>query len=237
MEWSGTLVGVTRTALADHIYEQLLHHLMDGQLWPGDRVGIDSTARAMDVSPTPVREALARLESTGLVVREAMRGYRVPPLLSEDLIRDLMDVRILIEARTAELACAAADAKFFEALEATMTDLRAAPHGSRFDDYRQYWQADERFHRLIAEQTGNDYIVRAYDSLGGHMQRFRLFSGRGVSDPECAATEHQRVLSALKSGDCLRAAEMMRTHIEAVRDRAINERQDLAVGLAAADPA
>src|SRR5690606_8264981 len=64
---------VSRSVLADQIYNALLQWLMDGRLQPGDRVSIDGMAREFNVSPTPVREALARLESTGMVAREAMR--------------------------------------------------------------------------------------------------------------------------------------------------------------------
>ncbi|MGO4492762.1 GntR family transcriptional regulator, partial [Arthrobacter sp. 2YAF22_2] len=68
--------GVSRQVLADHVYEALLIALMDGRLEAGTPVSIDGMARELDVSPTPVREALARLESTGMVLRTALRGYR-----------------------------------------------------------------------------------------------------------------------------------------------------------------
>ena len=77
---------VSRQVLADHVYEELLASLMDGRLEPGTAVSIDGTARELDVSPTPVREALARLEHTGMVRRVALKGYRVAPVFTrEDL--------------------------------------------------------------------------------------------------------------------------------------------------------
>ena len=66
---------VSRQVLADHVYEELLASLMDGRLEPGAAVSIDGTARELDVSPTPVREALARLEHTGMVRARQLLGY------------------------------------------------------------------------------------------------------------------------------------------------------------------
>lgn len=66
--------------------------------WPlGKPLGIDGLAQQLDVSPTPVREALVQLESTAMVTRTALRGYRVAPLLSGRQLTDLFDARLLLE--------------------------------------------------------------------------------------------------------------------------------------------
>ncbi|WP_083664968.1 GntR family transcriptional regulator [Kocuria sp. CNJ-770] len=214
---------VQRSILADQVYKEILARLMDGELKSGDPVSIDGTARELGVSPTPVREALARLESTGLVVRAALRGYRVAPLLTHEELLDLMDARLLIEPYNAELACGRADPPFLEALERSIEDHRDAPNGPHFSDYRSYWEADERFHRLIAEQAGNKFVLRAYESLGGHVHRFRLFGGLGVQDARSATEEHTQILQALRRGDAGAARIAMAGHICGVRERAMDE--------------
>jgi DNA-binding GntR family transcriptional regulator len=102
-----------------------------------------------------------------------------------------------------------------------VTDLKTAPRGPSFADYRDYLEADERFHRLIAEQTGNQFMVAAYAALGGQVQRFRLFGGVGITDAENAIAEHQAVLDALATGDPEKAASAMAEHVRKVRGRAI----------------
>ena len=97
---------VSRQVLADHVYEELLASLMDGRLEPGAAVSIDGTARELDVSPTPVREALARLEHTGMVRRVALKGYRVAPMFTQEDFAELMEARLAIEPVNARLACA-----------------------------------------------------------------------------------------------------------------------------------
>ena len=145
--------GVNRQVLADHVYEALLIALMDGRLEAGTPVSIDGMARELDVSPTPVREALARLEATGMVRRTALRGYRVAPLFTAAELADLMDARLVIEPANAFMACGHADADLTAQLAQAIEDLKAAPRGPSFAEFRAYWEADERFHRLIAEHA------------------------------------------------------------------------------------
>ncbi len=212
---------VSRQVLADHVYEELLASLMDGRLEPGTAVSIDGTARDLDVSPTPVREALARLEHTGMVRRVALKGYRVAPLFTREDFAELMEARLAIEPVNARLACERMTPGQLAELEEAVSDLKKAPRGPSFAEYRDYLEADERFHRLIAEHTGNQFMVSAYSALGGQVQRFRLFGGVGITDAEYAISEHQAVLDALEAGDPDAAAEAMAEHVRRVRGRAI----------------
>ena len=120
---------VSRQVLADHVYEELLASLMDGRLEPGAAVSIDGTARELDVSPTPVREALARLEHTGMVRRVALKGYRVAPVFTREDFADLMEARLAIEPVNARLACARLNPHRLAELEQTVTALKSAPRG------------------------------------------------------------------------------------------------------------
>ena len=212
---------VSRQVLADHVYEELLASLMDGRLEPGAAVSIDGTARELNVSPTPVREALARLEHTGMVRRVALKGYRVAPMFTQEDFAELMEARLAIEPVNARLACARQTPAHHAELAKAVADLKKAPRGPSFAEYRDYLEADERFHRLIAEQTGNQFMVAAYAALGGQVQRFRLFGGVGITDAEQAIAEHQAVLDALSTGDPEQAAAAMAEHVRKVRGRAI----------------
>lgn len=212
-----------RNTLVDQVYERLMELLLDGTLQSGDPISIDGTARHLGVSPTPVREALARLESTGNVVRVAMRGYRVPDMPGAKEISDIMDARLLIEPRLAELACARSDAELLKALEDAIDEQDRAPHTAEAAAIRKYHRADEEFHRLIAEHAGNGALLRAYDALGGHGQRFRLFVGVGVRDSACAIAEHREILAALRRGYGPEVYRIMHSHISGVKERALAE--------------
>ncbi|WP_422742055.1 GntR family transcriptional regulator [Mycobacterium sp. WMMD1722] len=212
-----------RSTLVDQVYERLMELLLDGTLNSGDPISIDGTARHLGVSPTPVREALARLESTGNVIRVAMRGYRVPELPNAKEIADIMDARLLIEPRLAEMACARVDPQLVEALDGAIEEQERAPHTADAAAIGKYHRADERFHRLIAEYADNDALLRAYDALGGHGQRFRLFKGVGVRDSECAIAEHREIVAAFQRGFGPEVYRIMHAHIGHVKERALAE--------------
>ncbi len=212
-----------RVALSDGVYDELLRRLFDDTLPPGTPLNIDALARDLDVSQTPIREALARLESTGLVTRAALRGYRAAPLLTSAELDDLMHARGVIEPAVAGLAATRRTDSFIGALDETVQRLADAPKGPTFAEYHAYWEADEQFHELIASQAGNAFLHRAFESLGGQAQRFRMFGGLGVSDADHAIREHRAVRDALDSGDATAAESAMRAHVDAVRARAAAE--------------
>ncbi|MFP7760201.1 GntR family transcriptional regulator [Marisediminicola sp. LYQ134] len=215
--------GQRRLMLADHVYDELLTALIDGRYSGGSPLSIDGLARELEVSQTPIREALARLESTGLVRRTALKGYRVAPLFTTEELAELTDARLVIEPVNAYLACQRVDDELVARLQDSIDDLAASPTGPSFAEFRGYWEADERFHRLIAEHAHNQFLLSAYRALGGQVQRFRLFVGLGVTDAEHAIAEHTAILEAFARGDADEAREAMRRHIGGVKRRSLNE--------------
>lgn len=220
--------GMPPTAsLVDQVYERLVEQLLDGSLDSGDHISIDGTARHLGVSPTPVREALARLESTGNVVRVARRGYWVAELPDVRQMADLMDARLVIEPHLAEMCCARATEELFRELEQAIEDMERAPSGPEPGAIQDYHRADEHFHRLIAEHAGNSALLRAYEALGGHGQRFRLFVGVGVQDAPFAIAEHRELLAAMRRGRGPEVYRVMHQHIVGVKERALAEEAEI----------
>ncbi|OSM43124.1 GntR family transcriptional regulator [Nesterenkonia sp. PF2B19] len=95
---------VARRALRDEVYSALFDRILDGSAPAGSSMSIDALARELDVSPTPVREALVQLEHTGLVTRVALKGYRVAPQLSGQQLRELFEMRMIVEMAAVERA-------------------------------------------------------------------------------------------------------------------------------------
>ena len=213
-----------RQSLADGVYDILLARLIDGSTAAGEPLNIDALSRDLEVSQTPIREALARLESTGLVSRTALRGYRVAPLFTPRELEDLMDARAVIEPVNAYLATNRATSGLITQLGESIEDLRNSPRGPGFSEFQAYWEADERFHDLVAEHADNQFLAAAYRALGGHIQRFRLFGGLGVTDAEAAIAEHTVILGEIERGDAERARAAMADHIESVKLRARTDR-------------
>lgn len=214
----------TRVPLADKVHDMLLVQFMNGMRPPGQRLNIERLSRELDLSPTPIREALARLEHTGFVRREALRGYEVAPLLTPTEIVQLMEARLLLEPTLVAEATERNEPEFLAELDETIEVMeRVGQQAADGEALRQCWMADEAFHALISKQAGNPFIERAYESLGGQLQRFRLIGEAGISHAHSAAHEHRSIYEALRDGDAENAAAQMRAHIESAKQRTLHD--------------
>jgi DNA-binding GntR family transcriptional regulator len=219
-----------RQPLADRMYEVLLGQFMDGLWSPGQPLNIGALSRELNVSQTPLREALARLEHTGLVHREALKGYRVAPLFSETELIKLMDARLVLEPAMTYEAARRTTPEFLDEAADAVEELNRCAKLPNSRSVREYWSADERFHLLIAKQAANPFLESAYRSLGGHVHRFRLFTELGSSEAEEPAREHAAVYDALAAGDPDAAADRMRHHVTNAKARALKDRESVAKG-------
>ncbi|PSM40372.1 GntR family transcriptional regulator [Streptomyces dioscori] len=205
------------------MYEVLLTQLMDGRRKPGEPLNIGALSRELEVSQTPLREALARLEHSGLVQREALRGYFVAPVFTKREMTKLAAARELIEPAIAAESALRRTPEFLADLAVTIDELSRSGVSADTDSdaFRLYWTSDARFHNLIAAQADNLFLEGAFHALSGHVQRFRLFMKAGHAYAGQAADEHQGILDALASGDPSAAAEAMLSHVRAASERAL----------------
>ncbi len=206
-----------RPALADEVYEALKASLMDHVISPGQRLGIDPLARDLQVSQTPVREAMARLEADGLVTRTALRGYSATPLLTRAELADLFELRLLLEPWAAARAAERADDDGRRRVAAERGSLAAAPEGARYEHYRALAAHDARFHLLVLELAGNVAVRGAFERTHCHLHVFRLHYAKGAGGR--ALDEHGRIAEAVVAGAPADAERAMREHLEASHAR------------------
>ncbi|MGV9798518.1 GntR family transcriptional regulator [Mycobacterium sp. NPDC003449] len=222
-----------RRAMRDDVRDALLAMLMDGRLAAGTSVSIDQLARDLGVSPTPVREALVEIEATGLVHRVAHRGYQVAPPMSAQQAAELADARLVVETTAAHWAARLHEPDLLPELRAAHRAHEEAAWAVREWDgvtldrnrlpvtLKPYFDADWGFHQTILDHCGNRFLRRMVGGLGASVQRMRQNVQKGPVDTELAVAEHGRVLAAIEAGDPQAAADAMRAHIEAVRERSI----------------
>jgi len=208
------------------MYKELLTQFLNGERAPGEALNVGALTRELGVSQTPLREALARLEKTGLVRRVALKGYSVAPELTAQDIRNLTDARCLVEPAIVREACMRVTPEFLAELEQSVDLLDGAVHTADVDasSFQTYWLADAQFHQALADQCGNPFLAMCYDALSGQAQRFRLFSKRGRTGVEHAASDHRMILDALSARDPEKAAELMRVHLVNAAARTLENR-------------
>lgn len=224
-------LGLSRRILRDEVFDYIVDLLLEGRLEPDSSVNIDSLARHLNVSPTPVREALVQLEHTGLVRRVALKGYKVAPPLSEEQMRELFDAREVVEVAAVQRAAAHLDELLPALAEAHLRHRQAAElfQGSdptdRTAGYRQYFEADWKFHETILRNSRNRYLLQMAQSASTHTHRMRQSAAEGSNDTALAVAEHEAVLTAFQRGDVDAAAKAMATHIANARARALHRDQ------------
>ncbi len=217
-------------ALSERVYRAILQMLARSSLRRGSTLRIDVLARTLEVSPTPVREALARLAATGLVRHEARKGYTVAPPISAKQLRKLMVARRLIEVGAIGIACEAGGEAFRAALIAAFAVQSAAVdrfHSSVGVSAEQRealgWslmESDLHFHQVIFDHTHNRFIGVMADALCGQLHRVRQSAESGISDDLHALTEHKAILDAVLAEDRARAEAAMLLHMDNVEKRA-----------------
>jgi DNA-binding GntR family transcriptional regulator len=209
-----------RHVLADDVYEILRGALLGGTIAPNTRVKIDALAVKLGVSNTPIRQALGRLEADGLVVKEPFRGFISSGVLNQDEVRDVYEVRLLLEPA---IAGKSADRVTREETRALRALLKAAEAAGTADDRQALVAADHDLHTLIAEVAGNR---AACDALQRLLVSSRSFAGMYAVQEATSKTarEHSAIVSAIAKGDAARAESAMRTHLTNALDRMVDTR-------------
>jgi len=182
---------------------------------PGARLRVDELSRRYDVSSSPVREALARLATEGLVELRHNRGATVAyPSLEE--ARDVFAVRRAMERLVVEELCGRLTRAQAQTLEAHV----AAEDRAQGRNGPESIRLAGEFHLLLAAMTGNALLERYVNEVASRCSLILAIYGRPHSS-ECAVNEHRELIAALASGDAARATHLMDHHLEAVMGRAL----------------
>lgn len=199
-------------SLRSQVVEKIREAIFRGSFAPGTPLRESVLARSLGVSQSTVREALLQLEHAGLVIREPNRRTTVTRLSQED-IRERVELRSLLEVRAGIAAAARMGEAEFARLEERLGELERAIDDN---DYFGAAQADIAFHRCFWESSGNRTLTQTLDVLTAPL--FAFMSLRRSDERQRlldTVREHRPILEALKSRDEQRIAAVLRDHIEA----------------------
>lgn len=206
----------TGPSLSSLAYEKLLGLMLSGELPGGTPLQERRLAQRLGVSRTPMREALTRLESKGLVERKLSRYLIVRQLSMREFI-EVLNVRKLLESEAAGLAAPRVPLTEIAAARKLIIDLQSATEVTVAMD----WEADEAIHSLIARHSGNAILAETAREL---RQRTHMFETRRVPNrlhDSCA--EHLALLQALEERNPQRARQLIEGHLENVKRHTIDK--------------
>ncbi|MET9605093.1 GntR family transcriptional regulator [Streptomyces sp. NPDC006512] len=194
---------------ADRVYRHVKQGVLERRYEGGVLLTEGEVAEAVGVSRTPVREALLRLETEGLLKLYPKKGALVLPVSAQE-IADVIETRLLVEEFTVRRAVPAPPA-LLERLAALLAEQRRhAADG----DIAAMMTADRCFHAEIVRHAGNQILSRLYDQLRDRQLRMGVALLHAHPDRvERTLAEHAEILDALRAGDVEAAAAAVRGHV------------------------
>jgi DNA-binding GntR family transcriptional regulator len=202
---------VSRESTAAIIARQLREAIMNGSLPPGSQLGETELAGQFQVSRGPLREAMQRLVSEGLLRSERHRGLFVIDLEPED-IHDIYSARLAIE-RAAVIRIVHGERQPAAArLDEAVQEMAAASDGD--DDGSAVSEADIQFHEVLVAASGSKRLVRMSRTLLIETRMCLSALRRTYTSDEERVTEHKRITEAIRSGDQESALSLLEAHME-----------------------
>lgn len=209
-----------KQSLTDATYQKLRNRILTGKFPPGTKLVVNDLAAEWKISNTPIKEALNRLLTEGLVAFEPRRGMRVRRPLTVEEVREKYELRAIIEEHCCGLAVEAAEKR--PAILDEMAVILKKTEG-RLNDASRYielYQLDSAFHNCIVRHCGNADMMQLHEQLSTALATFGIQASQPhpLRRQQATLNEHKAILEALaqKNGDALRTS--MRNHLhEAMR--------------------
>ena len=189
---------------AERAYEHLRQMIMTYQFLPGEKINERALAMQLEASRTPLREALNRLVSEGLVTATTNEGFACRPLDPKEIF-DLYELRAMMESQGARLATERASKAEIAKLELLLE--AATPQ----DQHAELVDRDVQFHEMIAELSGNHELLHSLQTINTRVYFIRWIDR--VNRQQETDTAHQNIFDAMMAGDGDLASKLMYNHI------------------------
>lgn len=192
------------------VYEKIKKGIIDGTLPPGSPINENEYAQDLNVSKTPVREALRQLEREGLVENIPGRGSAVTHITFRD-IREIFEIRELIECGAARRVASIRNVEEIREKKRELEQFSVQDAESK----GALWGTEEDIHQFLVKCVGNKKLLEIYLGLLDHMKRIRLhFGGQFTRHRfEELLSEHTAILDAIIEGDGDRAEQAVLEHL------------------------
>ena len=206
---SFTSIQTNRRRLADEVYDQIVNAIASLEIGPNDRLVQEKLAKQLDISRTPVREALMRLEQEGVLVVSQRGGFRLHRMDDQE-VRELYQSRAAVEGQAARILADRNDANDIEELRKTII----AEEDIKEPSTRAYFEANRNIHRRFIELANNRYLLEMFDMTWGKAMAFQLFATFENVDIAKSLGDHMALVDAIATGDKTAALDAIVAHIE-----------------------
>jgi len=208
-----------RMPLWERIYRRLRGAIQRGEFDPGTRLVEQRLAEELGVSRTPVREALYRLEREGLVTKVPHKGIVVREQDPEEL-KEVLELRGLLEGHAAALAAKKGDEELFDELEEI---LKRSEEALEKNDIDELVKLNTQFHETLYRRCGNHKLLELIKDLRDQFFRFRTSILRIKGMPRVSIEDHYKMLELMRKGESQAVEKLVREHIGRGKERLLRE--------------
>lgn len=202
-----------RARIADWAFERLQEAIFEGEIEPGQHLAVPTLAEQLNISRSPVREAVQRLIREGLAEEQPHRGAVVAVYGAGELAA-VYEIREVLEGLAARLAAQHADESFVDDLTEAHEQHEIVV---KADDQSAHVAQDMRFHELTRQAAGNAWLAELLDQIRGRIQ-LAMLSTSVSGGKEQAVREHREILRAIQQRDPEAAERAARAHVARLRD-------------------
>lgn len=195
--------------IADTVREKLEHMIVTGHFADGERLDEVKLSENFEVSRTPLREAFQSLSASGLVELIPHRGAFIRHPSFVELV-EMFDVMAELEAACGMRAVRRITDQQLEDIQKTILDCEKA---LKSEDGDEYYRANEMFHHLIYEASGNSFLAGQAAQLHRRLKPFRRMQLRARGRLPQSMHEHHQIVTAIKSGNAEEVASALRAHV------------------------
>lgn len=208
-----SIASAVSDGIADRVATAITRLIVDGEFGPGDRLKLSDLAARFGTGLMPVREALWKLEGSGLVENIPNRGALVRAVDAQ-YVANVYEMRSAIESTLVERAAAAMTSTYLDRIEAAQL---AVEHAAKQEAIREMMLADAAFHEAINTLAGNEFAMTLLRGTMPLMQSMRLRVGIIPERLGEMLREHADIVAALREGDGRLAAQHVRLHVNGAR--------------------
>jgi DNA-binding GntR family transcriptional regulator len=211
---TAAVISIPRAALHEQVAQRLRTMLVEGQIAPGAKLNERELSQVLQVSRTPLREAIKMLAAEGLVELLPNRGA-IAVSLSEADVLHTFEVMAGLEALNGELAAQRiTDAELAE-IKAMHFEMMAAYTRA---DLSNYYRLNAQIHRAINAAAKNPVLTATYNQVNARLQALRFRSNQDGAKWKRAMKEHEKMVDALQARDPVAMRNLLLLHVHNKRD-------------------
>ncbi|SDM38564.1 GntR family transcriptional regulator [Halarsenatibacter silvermanii] len=199
--------------LSDKAYRIIKNSIITCELEPGSYLSENMLAEALEMSRTPIREAIKLLQEENLLTAEKSQGIYVSDISLSD-VKQLYATREALECKALDLARDSLDKKRFDELKNQLEEYLIKLKRGEELDYEVMAASDRKFHMAIIEESENDYIKNFMNNIYAQISRYQYLSARAHSDIEDSIYQHLQLIELIQNESFAETIKKLKIHID-----------------------